>query len=115
MPTQFVGESIEPVAATIDASRMARGEPGLPRRFLWRGGEHEIDEVLSTGRRTGDCSHGSGEQYVRRHTYRVRTKAGVVMDLSFDRSARTPRELRTAWRILSIDVADDDAGRASAT
>ena len=99
---EFVGESIVPVAETMDAGRMARGEPGLPRRFRWRGAEHEIVAVIGTSKSTGDCSHGSGEQYVRRHWYDVRTRSGDVMRLSFDRSARTPAQLRTAWRIVSI-------------
>jgi phosphoribosylglycinamide formyltransferase-1 len=104
--TQFVGEIIEPVAESLDARRMARGEPGLPRRFRWRGEEHEIADVLETRRETGDCRNGSGEKYVRKHWYRVRTVAGLEMKLSFDRSACTPRELRAAWSLHSITVAD---------
>ena len=110
MPTlsQFVGEAIVPVAETLDAARMARGEPGLPRRFLWRGAEQEIAEVLETWSRTGDCSHGSGERYVRKHWYRVRTTRGVEMKLSFNRQARTARELRDGWWLHSIAAAAAD-------
>lgn len=112
MSTEFVGESIEPVRETLDAVRMARGEPGLPGRFRWRGAEHEIAAVIETWKTTSDCTHGSREQYVNRHWYRVRTTTGTVLTLSFDRRAKTPRELRSAWRVLSIDVPEPAAGDA---
>ena len=100
--TEFVGERIEPCGGTHDTARMARGEPGLPRRFRWRGSEHEIADVLETWKTTGDCTHGSGERYVRKHWYRVRTTAGTELKLSFDRNARTPRALRDAWWLHAI-------------
>jgi phosphoribosylglycinamide formyltransferase-1 len=103
MATTFVGERIEPVPGTLDASLMARGEPGVPRRFRWRGAEHEVAEILGSEKRTGDCSHGSGERYVRRHLYRVRTAKGLVLTLSFDRSAVTRRELRASWWVQSME------------
>lgn len=36
MGERFVSEVISPVVSTCDTSRMAIGEPGLPREFLWR-------------------------------------------------------------------------------
>ena len=100
--SRFVGETIEPVAGTQDVRRMARGEPGLPQRFRWRGEEYEVAQVLEATKATGDCTHGSGEKYVTRHRYRIRTTSGVEMHIAFDRRARTPRELREAWRLVSI-------------
>jgi lipid A 3-O-deacylase len=46
MPERFVGEDIEPVVATSDTSRMAAGEPGLPREFVWRGRTVEVVALL---------------------------------------------------------------------
>ena len=106
MATEFIGERIEPVAGTLDPARMARGEPGLPQRFRWRGGEHEITAVLETGRITGDCTHGSGEKYVRKHWYRVRTTAGTELRITFNRRARTAQELRDGWWIQSLTTPD---------
>lgn len=109
---RFVGETIEPVAGTFDPRGMARGEPGVPRRFRWRGEEHEVAAVLETSKTTGDCTHGSREQYVTKNWFRVRTTAGVEMKLSFDRRAKTPKELRSAWCLHSVtEPAPDGAAR----
>jgi len=102
MTSEFVGESIEPVAEAIDSARMATGEPGLPRRFRWRGAEHTIVEVIESRRETGACTHGSGERYVRRHWYRVRTGDGTEMKISFDRRSANARQMRDAWRLHSL-------------
>lgn len=100
--TEFVGETVEPVAGTFDPVRMARGEPGLPGRFRWRGEEHEVAQVLETRRETGDCRNGSGEKYARKHWYRLRTTAGLEMKLSYDRRAFTARDMRAAWCLHSV-------------
>ena len=39
---EFVSEAIQPVVGTTDTAGMARGGPGLPRRFVWRG-ERDMD------------------------------------------------------------------------
>src|SRR5664279_3692805 len=69
MSEEFVSEAIRPIAATIDASRMAAGGPGLPRQFEWRSQVVTITRVLNTWRETGPCHHGSNEQYVRKHWF----------------------------------------------
>ncbi len=99
---RFIGEPIEPVIETMDTRRMATGEPGLPRRFRWRGEEHEIVAVLEQWRQTGPCTSGSDEQYVRKHWYRVRTAAGAVMKLYFERQARSGRERKVRWWLHSL-------------
>ena len=38
MTEQFIGAAIQPVAGTIDASRMSTGQPGLPWQFRWGAG-----------------------------------------------------------------------------
>lgn len=86
MPISFISEPITPVRGSFDTSGMARGEPGLPQKFLWRKKEYEIAEVLEQGREHGNCKHGSGERYVRRHSYRIRTTDGSIMNLYFQRS-----------------------------
>jgi hypothetical protein len=87
---------------------MARGEPGLPQKFRWRNAEYTVAEVLEQGKDHGDCRHGSGERYVRRHSYRIRTTDGTVMNLYFQRSAgRGKLSPNTRWRIQSVEVARD--------
>jgi hypothetical protein len=66
---------------------MARGEPGLPQKFRWRQKEFMVAEVLEQWKDHGNCRNGSGERYVRKHGYRIRTADGTVMILYFQRSA----------------------------
>lgn len=97
---KFISEPIKPVIETADTSQMAIGGPGLPREFLWDGRRVRIAAILRTWRETGKCTHGSGENYVRKHWFEVKTSAGI-MKIYFERKARgkagSPR-----WRIFSL-------------
>ena len=73
MHERFISEAISPVAGTGDTARMAAGEPGLPREFVWCGRTISVTAVLRTWRETGRCHHGSPEMYVRKHWYKVAT------------------------------------------
>ena len=99
--TLFVGEPIEPVAGTFDTRGMARGEPGVPARFRWRGEEVEVAAVVSTWKTTSPCTHGSRERYVDKHWFRVRTATGDEMTLSFHRRARGRSQMLAAWWLHS--------------
>ena len=46
MPERFISEAIKPITETADTSRMAIGEPGLPREFVWRGRTVTVTAVL---------------------------------------------------------------------
>lgn len=98
---RFVGEAIEPVVSTFDASRMANAEPGLPAEFVWRGEAFAVAAVLRTWRDTGPCRHGSGERYVRKHWFEVVTRDGAVMRIYCDRQARGGRQA-SRWWLFSI-------------
>lgn len=99
---RFISEAIEPVAGSFDTGRMAAGEPGLPRGFIWRGKPFAVDAVLRTWRETGPCHHGSSEQYVRKHWYEVRLTTGAVARLYFERQARSRSETRRRWWLFSL-------------
>jgi hypothetical protein len=104
MPVSFISEPIIPVEGTFDARGMARGEPGLPQKFRWREKEFAVTEVLGQGKEYGSCRHGSGERYVRRHSYRVGTTDGAVMNIYFQRSAGKGKlTVRARWWIQSIE------------
>ena len=104
MPTSFISEPIEPVDASFDAAGMARGEPGLPRMFRWRDKEFLVAEVLEQWKDHGDCRNGSGERYVRKHGYRVRTTEGAIFRLYFQRSVGRGKIRGTQrWWIHSIE------------
>ena len=106
MSKQFVSEPIEPVGGTMSARRMSRGEPGLPRRFRWRDAEHEVAEVLEQWKETSCCRHGGGEQYVRKHWFRVRTTDGAEMRLCFERQARSGRERTRRWWLHTVVLSE---------
>jgi hypothetical protein len=106
MPEEFVGEAIQPVAETIDTSRMAMGQPGLPRQFRWRTEVVTIARVVSTWRETGPCRHGSGEQYVRKHWFEVETDSGATMKIYFERQARSAKKRKERWWLFSVERSD---------
>lgn len=97
MHERFVSEAIEPVAATFDAARMAVGEPGLPRQFIWRGRTIEIVQLLRTWKDTGPCRHGSPERYVRKHWFEVLTDDGSTMKIYFERQPRRGPKAKRWW------------------
>ena len=103
MPEQFISETISPVQGTTDTTSMVAGGPGLPRRFRWRGTEYEVAEIVDTWRELSACRHGSSEQYVRKHWFRVRVTGGETMKLYFERQARSKRDSRRRWWLYSVD------------
>jgi phosphoribosylglycinamide formyltransferase-1 len=101
MRERFVSEAIEPLIETCDAARLAVGEPGLPRRFRWRGQNVEVTGVLRTWRETGPCRHGSGERYVRKHWFEVATASGATMRLYSERRPLHGRK-DSRWWLYSV-------------
>lgn len=104
MSCSFVSEPITPLKAGFDAAGMARGEPGLPQKFLWRKKEFEVAEMLERWKEHGDCANGSGERYVRKHGYRIRTSDGKVLRLYFQRSFGRAKVTSSRWWIHSIET-----------
>ena len=112
MPERFVSEPIDPVTETSDTSRMAIGEPGLPRQFVWRGRVVEITRVLRSWRRTGPCRHGSDEKYVRKHWYEVQTLADGTMTIYFDRQPRRSSKAPRWWLFSIREAKNGSSDRA---
>ena len=107
MPASFVSEPIMPLETSFDTSGMARGEPGLPHKFRWRNKDYVVAEVLEQGKEHSDCSNGSGERYVRRHVYRIRTADGTLLQLYFQRSfGRGKFQAKRRWWVQSVGRAD---------
>ena len=100
MNETFVGEAILPEDMSFTVAPMARGLPGLPRKFSWRGRDYAVLEVLEEKKETGDCTHGSGERYVRKHWFTVRTTGDLVMRIYFERQERSSGGSR--WRLYSV-------------
>jgi hypothetical protein len=86
---RFISEPIDPVAGTADVSSMARGEPGLPRQFTWRGRTYAVAAVVQAWKRSEPERHKPGnERYLRRHYWTVETTDGQQMTLYCLRSAK---------------------------
>ena len=106
MVEEFVSAAIEPVAETIDAARMAAGEPGLPGELRWKARTVRIARVLKAWRETGPCHHGSGEKYVRKHWFEVLADSGERMKIYCERQARS-RNARQRWWLYTIDASSE--------
>ena len=100
----FIGESIQPVPGSFDPVATSRGEPALPGKFTWRGREYAVVEVLERAKDFRPCP--SGEIYLRKHRYTVRTADGSVMRIYFERHGRAPRS-KTRWWLHSIERGED--------
>jgi phosphoribosylglycinamide formyltransferase-1 len=103
MPATFISEPLTP-DASFDPLAMSRGEPGLPAKFRWRKRELVVAEVLEVSRAYGDCKHGSGERYLRKHRFRVRTTEGAVLEIYFQRTLGKARA-GARWWLQSIEEA----------
>ena len=102
MSERFVSAVLRPDPGTVDTVRMSTGEPGLPRQFRWGQQTLEIARVLKTWRETGPCHHGSGERYVRKHWFAVRTTTGEEMQIYCDRQPRRGRNPKARWWLFTI-------------
>ncbi len=99
---EFVSERLMPVAGTAETAGMSRGEPGLPGRFTWRGDEYAVVGVLRKWKTSGPCDHGSGERYLRRHWYEIRTYPPLVMTVYCQRQAPSVKRRKARWWVYSI-------------
>jgi len=107
MPTpveQFVSEPITPVKDALDVSRMAVGEPGLPRAFAWRGTRYRVAHLRSAWKESGPCRTAGREVYLRKHWYEVETTDGSVMKLYFERQSRGNTKRR--WWLYTLAQSD---------
>jgi len=104
MKETFIGEAIKPEDMSFSVSSMSMGKPGLPRGFSWKGGRFSILEVLEEWKESGACRHGSGERYVRKHWYRIKTTEHREMSIYFERQGRSSGGSR--WRLYSIRDSD---------
>lgn len=101
MPERFISEPIQAIAGSFDSAWLARGIPGIPRQFFWRGRTFFVTQILRSWRTTGPCRHGSGERYVRRHWFEAQTDAGCTMKLYFEKGNPSNRR-ETGWYIFTL-------------
>jgi hypothetical protein len=99
-PTEeFVSEPITPVAGTSDISAMARGEPGVPQRFIWRDKTYVVQQTLETWKTS---TRDRGELYLRRHWYRIVTTTDEQFVIYCQRQTTNRNKPQARWWIYSI-------------
>ena len=89
--------------------------PECPREFVWHDDVYTIEECLSEWRdygRRGKAAHNMrpshlaaaekrGSRGVGRHYFRVRTDAGRVFELYYDRAPKDTSDSKGSWHLLS--------------
>jgi phosphoribosylglycinamide formyltransferase-1 len=102
MEPQLISEPLKAITGELSGWQSAAGEPLLPAKFIWRGAEYAVGEVLENWKETGACTHGSGERYVRKHWFRIRTANGEEMKIYFERRPRSARETKLRWWLYTF-------------
>ena len=105
MPEEFISELITPDAGTFDTAAMARGQPGLPTGFAWRGRHYGIVTVLEEWKASERRFHRGGEAYYRKHYWKVRVDSGEIMTLYAVRHVKQGESAKRRWRLFSIEAA----------
>ncbi len=101
---EFVGESIAPRAGTFDTRRMARGEPGLPTGFVWRGRSLDVIEELSAWKESSrEGGRASGELYLRRHYFKLLMSDGATWTVSFLRQSPRSGSPKKRWFLYTLE------------
>lgn len=106
-PQSFVSQPITPDPASLDPSLAHPGEPAVPKRFLWRKSTLEITDVLNRWKTSGPCRNGSGEQYLRRHWYHLRTTDNQDLTVYFERQPRS-RNRSHRWFLYTLGTGHSD-------
>jgi hypothetical protein len=105
---QFICEPLTPTPGTFDAAAMARGEPGLPARFSWRGQEYAVAEILKVWK-TSSREAGGTEMYLRRHWWTIATTNGLRLTIYCDRQAKDRKKPKARWWVHTVGQ-DDERG-----
>ncbi len=104
----LVSEPITPMPGTLDASRMARGEPGLPGGFTCRGQSYHVVEVLETWKLSSREGGGAGDLYLRRHYYKLRMSDRSIWIIYFVRQTPKSGSPKNRWFLYTVEPPDSD-------
>ncbi|MGB0716070.1 MAG: DUF6504 family protein [Phycisphaerae bacterium] len=110
---ELISESITPLGGK-DTALMAKGEPGLPEGFRWRGEDFRILSVVRAWKvSTRDRGLPDGELYLRRHCYELVMSDRSRWSIYFVRQA--PRSGNRFQRWFLYTRADGEAAGAGDT
>ncbi len=107
-PLRFISE---PITVAFDEAPALEKKPGCPDAFIWRGTTHRILEVQREWHDYGRRDHMAhnmraehaatasrrGSWGVGRDYYRVRTDAGRIFDLYYDRAPGRTGSRKGGW------------------
>ena len=114
---ELISEPITPRRGTFDSARMARGEPGIPRGFKWRGRSAEVSKVVRAWKQSlRDGGRADGDLYLRRHYYTLRMDDASVWTVYFVRQTPRSGNPKKRWFLYTVERAETDskeAGHAS--
>ncbi|HEY52852.1 MAG TPA: hypothetical protein G4N94_05280 [Caldilineae bacterium] len=110
-PIQFIGERID---VQFDTAPTFSKTPGCPDGFIWQGETYRITELLSEWRDVGrrgrmasnmrpahaKMAERRGSWGVGRFYFRVRTDAGRIFDLYYDRAPGKAGDRKGSWLLF---------------
>jgi Family of unknown function (DUF6504) len=106
---RLVSEPLQPLFSTaphppgpVTDEFQAVGEPLFPERFVWRGEEHAVAEVIERWKEYSHPGATMPERYLKKHWYRIRTAAGQEMKIYFERQARSKAGAKQRWWLYSV-------------
>lgn len=99
---ELISEPITPRPGTFDASRMGRGEPGLPEGFVWRGESLDVVEEISAWKQSSREGGAAGDLYLRRHYYRLRMSDDSVWTVYFVRQTPRSGNPKARWFLYTV-------------
>jgi len=100
---EFISEPITPDVGTFDAASLARGEPGVPTGFTWRGAHYEIVELLDAWKESEAEDHAGGERYYRKRFFKVRVGTNEAMTLYCLRHTKPGQAAKKRWWLYTIE------------
>jgi hypothetical protein len=100
----LVSEPIKPLADSFDTTRMARGEPGLPKGFVWRAASYHVVEELNAWKESSrEGARAGGDLYLRRHYFKLRMSDDRVWTVYFVRQTPRSGDPKSRWFLYTLE------------
>lgn len=101
---ELISELIMPHPGSFNATRMGRGEPGLPTGFSWRDVSYEIVEELAAWKESSrEGARAGGDVYLRRHNYKLRMSDGSTWSVYFVRQTPRTGNPKNRWFLYTLE------------
>ena len=112
---EFICESLTPVAGSSDTHAMAKGEPGVPERFVWRGRTWRTLGIVRRWK-TSTRERGGTEIYLRRHWFELLAQPAegdpnelpVQMTIYCDRQAKNRQKPKQRWFVYTMRANNEE-------